>query len=246
MSEENVAPEEGDNTQQSMLNNEPLELGEGEYLLADGVKGVGEAPEWFDSNRFKSVDQQAKSYLELEKKFGGFTGSPKDGYKLPEGVDSEDALASEFINLAKELNMSQSGFDKGFELLATQMSVNQEINQEAELAKLGDNASQRIQVLDNALKNKLGDKYEEVKDLVVDANSIILAEKLMKAHAPVKLPIDGGVHPKGLTWADIEAEMFKKDENGRLLRSTDAAHNSKVEQMMKEFGGDKTTRIEVG
>ena len=42
-------------------------LNDGEYYLSDGIKGVGESPEWFDSKRFKSVDQQAKSYLELEK-----------------------------------------------------------------------------------------------------------------------------------------------------------------------------------
>lgn len=251
MSEENVQVEPVEPIEpvnQSLLgdNNAPTELAEGEFYLADGVKGVGEKPEWYDGDRFKSVDQQAKSYMELEKKFGSFTGAPKDGYTLPEGVDKDDALASDFIKLASELNMNQGGFDKGFELLSAQMGASQEINQEAEMAKLGDNAGQRIEILDNALKNKLGEGYNDVKDLITSADSIILAEKLMTAHAPVKLPIDGGDHPQGLTWADIEVEMNKKDGNGRFLRSTDQAHNLKVERMMKEFGGDKVTGIAVG
>lgn len=247
MSEENeVIKESNENEALSLLGGESVKLADGEYFLAEGIKGSGDKPEWYDSERFKSVDQQAKSYLELEKKFGGFTGSPKDGYTLPEGVDKDDTLAAEFINMAKELNMSQAGFDKGFELLSAQMGVNQEINQEAELAKLGDNASQRIQNLENALKNKLGDGYDEVKGLVTTADSIILAEALIKAYAPVKLPIDGGDHPQGLTWADIEVEMNKKDDFGRMLRSSDPAHNAKVERMMAEFGGNKTTRLVIG
>ena len=141
--------------------------------------------------------------------------------------------------------MNQGGFDKGFELLSAQMGANQEINQEAELAKLGDNAGQRIEILNNALKNKLGEGYNDIRDLITSADSIILAEKLMTAHAPAKLPIDGGDHPQGLTWADIEVEMNKKDGNGRFLRSTDQAHNAKVERMMKEYGGDKVTGIAV-
>ena len=33
--------------------------------------------------------------------------------------------------------------------------------------------------------------------------------------------------------------MFKKDENGNLLRSVDMNHERKIQRMMKEFGGDK-------
>ncbi len=236
----------GDDGDSLLGDGETSTLAEGEYYLADGVKGAGEKPEWYDSNRFKSVDQQAKSYLELEKKFGGFTGSPKEGYELPEGFDKEDALASEFMTLATEMNMSQDGFNKGFELFSAQMGANHEISQEAEMAKLGDNPTQRTQVLEKALQNKLGDAFEDVKALITTADSVMLAEALMKAYSPPKLPIDGGASISGLTWADIEVEMNKTDDNGRFLRSTDPAHNDKVERMMKEFGGDKVTRVVVG
>jgi hypothetical protein len=42
-----------------------------------------------------------------------------------------------------------------------------------------------------------------------------------------------------MTWQDIEAEMFKRTDDGQLLRSIDMAHERKIQKMMKEFGGDK-------
>ena len=64
-------------------------------------------------------------------------------------------------------------------------------------------------------------------------------EDFSKSMRPAQLPIDGYVEPGGVEWADIEAEMFKKDENGNLLRSVDMNHERKIQRMMKEFGGDK-------
>ena len=70
------------------------------------------------------------------------------------------------------------------------------------------------------MKNNLSPEvYEEARELVTNADSIKLVEMLVKATSPVKLPIDGGESPTGVTWSDIEAEMFRKDDNGNLLRS---------------------------
>lgn len=247
MSEETTeSTETTDTTTSESLLDGNVTLGEGEYFLSDGVKGTGEIPDWYNSDKFKSVAEQAKGHSELHKAFGGFTGSPKDGYTLPEGIEKDDALATEYTELAKELNMSQDGFDKGFKLLAAQAGVNDELTREQEMEKLGDNANERIQNVTNALKFKMGDSYDSIKDMVTDADSVMLAEALIKGFAPTKLPIDGGVHPEGLKWADIEAEMVRKDANGRSLRSTDADHNAKVERMIKEFAGDKTSHVAVG
>jgi len=123
--------------------------------------------------------------------------------------------------------------------LSAQMGVNEEINQENELAKLGDNAGQRIKAVENALKFKAGDSYDEIKDMITTADGVILAEKLIKSFAPTKLPIDGGENPTGLTWNDIQKEMMRKDENGNWLRSVDRDHELKIQRLLKEYGGDK-------
>ena len=64
-------------TNDTLLDQAEPTLAEGEYFLAEGIKGVGEAPEWLDK-KYKTVSDQAKGYAELSKKFGAFRGSPKD------------------------------------------------------------------------------------------------------------------------------------------------------------------------
>ena len=93
------------------------QLGEGEYFLTDGIKGTGDRPEWYLSEKYKSVSDQAAAYNELSKKFGAFKGAPKDGYSMPEGIDQEDELMQELVGFANESNMSQDYFNKAWELL---------------------------------------------------------------------------------------------------------------------------------
>lgn len=235
MSEEQAVAEET-TTADTLLDSATPELSEGEYFLAEGLKGSGETPEWYKSDKYKSVAEQAKAYSELEKRFGGFTGAPKDGYQLAEGIEKEDALANELLQFAEESNMNQASFDKAWELLTAQSEAVEEVEAENEIAKLGDNAEQRIKTVEGFLKNNLdAEAYEATRDLVTTGESIMLVEKLVTALAPKKLPIEGGLHPQGLTWADVETEMFKKDDNGNLLRSVDINHERKVQEMMKSF-----------
>ena len=238
MTEESQIAEE--ETGGTLLDATTPELSEGEYFLSDGIKGTGDAPEWYKGDKYKSVAEQAKAYTELEKKFGGFTGAPKDGYAGPEGIESDDALLQELTEFATKTNMSQEAFGEAWELLTAQSEAVEAVSQEQEIAALGSNAEERIKNVEGYLKNNLdADDYETVRDLVTDAKSIQLIEYMVRATAPTKLPIDGGQHPTGMTWSDIEAEMFKKNDNGQLLRSIDASHEAKIQKMMQEFGGDK-------
>lgn len=208
----------------------------GEYFLADGIKGTGDAPEWLNTEKYKSVAEQAKGYAELSKRFGGFKGAPKDGYTLPEGIESDDALYQELEAFAIKTNMNGDAFQEAWELLSTQGEVAEEYNQEVELSKLGDNAQERIKTVEGFMKNNLdADTYEQARGLVTNADTIELVELLVKATAPTKLPLEGGTHPQGLTWSDVEHEMFKKDDNGNLLRSTNSSHEQKIQKMMATF-----------
>ena len=227
-------------TGDTLLDSSAPTLGDGEYFLTDGIKGSGDSPEWYKADKYKSVAEQAKAYTELEKKFGGFTGAPKDGYAGIEGIESDDALLQELTEFANKTNMSQEAFGEAWELLSAQGTAVEE-----EIAKLGNNASERIKNVEGFLKNNLDSAdYDQVMNLVTDARSIELVEALVKATSPVKLPIEGGESPTGMTWADIETEMFKKTSDGQLLRSADINHERKIQKMMQDFGGNKPhTRI---
>ena len=229
---------ESNDTLQSLVDAAEPTLGEGEYFLSDGIKGVGDMPEWYKADKYKSVAEQAKAYTELEKKFGGFTGAPKDGYEIVEGVEADDALWAELVEFGNSTNMSQSALNQAWELLTAQEQAVEEASIEAEMEKLGDNAVERVKVVEQYMKNNLdGDTYERLRYAVNSAEAVELVEALVKATAPAKLPIDGYVQPGGMEWADIEAEMFKKDAQGNLLRSTDRNHEAKIQRMMKEHGG---------
>ena len=238
---------ESNDTLQSLVDAAEPTLGEGEYFLSEGIKGVGDMPEWYKADKYKSVAEQAKAYTELEKKVGGFTGAPKDGYELVEGVDSDDALWQELVEFGSETNMSQAAMHRAWELLTAQEQAVEEVSVEAEMEKLGDNAVERIKVVEQYMKNNLdSDTYERLRYAVNSAESVELVEALVKATAPAKLPIDGYVQPGGVTWEDIEAEMFKKHDNGQLLRAVDRNHEAKIQRMMREFGGDKPYERIVG
>jgi len=177
---------------ESLLDESSPTLSEGEYFLTEGIKGSGETPEWFKADKYKSIADQAKAYTELEKRFGGFKGAPKEGYSIPEGVEDGDELLSE------------------------------------------------LKTVEQFMKNNLDpETYERVRYGVNSAEAVELVEALIGATAPAKLPIDGVVEPGGITWEAIEAEMYKKDQNGNLLRSVDRNHEAKIQRMMKEFGGDR-------
>ena len=238
---------ESNDTLQSLVDAAEPTLGEGEFFLSDGIKGVGDQPEWYKADKYKSVSEQAKAYTELEKKFGGFTGAPKDGYSVIEGVESDDALWQELVSFGEKTNMSQSAMNDAWELLSAQDQAAEEVSMEVELQKLGDNGVELVKVVEQYMKNNLdGDTYERLRYAVNSAEAVELIEALVKSTAPAKLPIDGYIEPGGITWTDIEAEMFKKHESGQMLRAVDPNHEAKVQRMMKEFGGDKPNVRVVG
>jgi hypothetical protein len=97
------------------------------------------------------------------------------------------------------------------------------------------------------MKNNMSpEDFDVARDLVTTAESVQLIEMLVAATAPTKLPIQGGESPTGVTWADIEAEMFKKHENGQLLRSVDTNHERKIQKMMHDYGGDMPHHQTIG
>ena len=232
---------------ESLIDSAEPTLGDGEYFLTEGIKGTGERPEWYKAEKYKSVADQAKAYTELEKRFGGFTGAPKDGYQLPEGIEDGDELLAELKTFASETNMSQDAFNRAWDLLQAQSEAVESVSVEVEMQKLGDNATNRIKHVEQFMKNNLEpDTYERLRYAVNSAEAVELVEALIKSTAPAKLPIDGVIQPGGVTWQDIEQEMFKKDDRGNFLRSVDRNHEAKIQRMMKEFGGDRPYSRTVG
>lgn len=184
-----------------------------------------------------NVENMAKSYNELNSKFGGFTGAPKDGYAIPEGFEAEDEMFKTYSEYANGINMSQDAFNQGWDLLSTQSSVNAEVAAENELAKLGDKPQERIDKVDSYLRNNLSAAgYEKMDSLVTTAHDVELVEALIPAQAQAKL--SGGIpQDSGMTVTDVNEMANKRDENGNYLRSVDPAYNAKVMEAYKKVVG---------
>ena len=230
---ENSSPEPENN---SLLGDNSATLNEGEWLYGENMKGVGDVPEWFQAEKYSSVSDQAKAYVDLQKKFGSFTGTPKDGYQLPEGLSEEDALVQEVMKFGESSNLNQEGFDSLMELAMTQAQVTQEVSMENEVAKLGDNAKERINRVDGYLRNNLeADKYNEVAQMLTTADSIALAETLMTLNVQPTLPIGDAVTSDGHTIDDLTEMQLQKDADGNFLMNTSETHRKKVARIRSEL-----------
>lgn len=95
-----------------------------------------ETPDWFMKDKFKTVDDQAKSYKELASKMGKYWGSPAEGYKVDgmDGIEANDPLIASLTPALKEMGLSQEGFQN---LVGQYMNANKAMmgDMEAELKK---------------------------------------------------------------------------------------------------------------
>lgn len=128
---------------------------DGEWFLSEGVKGTGARPDWYKADKYKSVGEQAKAYVEAEKRIGELTAKvPKAPEKyevtvpddLKEAVtfNAEDPLLVEFQGFAKEAGMSQEQFSKALHMLARYEYSAEAIDLAAEKKALGDRADERL------------------------------------------------------------------------------------------------------
>ena len=72
-----------------------------------------DTPDWFMKDKFKTIEDQAKSYKELSSKLGKNWGAPSDGYSVEglEGIDANDPLIAALTPGLKEIGLSQDGFN---------------------------------------------------------------------------------------------------------------------------------------
>jgi hypothetical protein len=183
LSEQEVAPEAEATTETTETTESTEVVSEG-WMMSEGVKGEGEAPEWFKASKYKTVADQAKAYASLEPKLGAFTGSPEDGYKveLPEGIDAEidaeDPMLISFNEWAKESGLSQ---EKHTELMSIYVNglMESQPSIENEIKRMGKDAPQRINDFASWAKANFDDsEYETLQGLATTAEGFSILEKM--------------------------------------------------------------------
>lgn len=96
----------------SDVSSAPIESPTSEESSEPEASKEPESPEWFMKDKFKSIDEQAKSYKELTTKMGKYWGSPQENYSVEgmEGLDASDPLIAGLTPALKEMGISQEGF----------------------------------------------------------------------------------------------------------------------------------------
>ncbi len=227
-------------------------LTEGEWLLTPTMKGVGDKPEWYKTEKYKTVQDQAEAYNALESKFGSFAGAP-ESYELnvPEGLegefDDDDPLLAGAREMAKEMGMDQTGFDKMVSLYLSNSIETPEDQQSAMATQLvevlGPKHEQRISQVSGALSNLLdADTYKEIAPFANTPQAIRLVEAVILASAPKVPPVDGGANPEGVTKArlnEMRAEVIQDGPNkGELRWHKDPDFRKQIGDYAKALLGD--------
>lgn len=145
------------------------------WFIDEGVPGVGERPDWL-SDKFKTAAEMAKSYSELEKKFS----TPPDDYDFTKSkfIDPDYEPFQELAKYAKDKRVPADVIDK---MLETYDKYFDEFSTDytEEAKKLGENAKERLTVLDNWAKANLSESsYNALTSNLRSADSIKALEEL--------------------------------------------------------------------
>jgi hypothetical protein len=219
---------------------------EAEPVEVDGAQSV---PEWF-LNKFKSVEDQAKAYTDLEKTFheklGAFTGAPEEDYQVPQvegldpGVMEDNPMIAWFKESAREADMSQEAFDR---FLTGYLATEQEMistHRQRELAALGDKAKSRLTDLaDWGQGNLSADQWEIFKGVASTAVGVELLESMIGRTREAKLARDPqSTQSSGHTTAEELRQMrYAKTETGHLRMSVDPEYKKQVDRAYQEAYG---------
>ncbi len=191
------------------------------WFIDEGVPGAGERPSWLNE-KFKSAADLAKSYYELEKK----VGTMPEEYDLSKSkfIDADYVPIQEMLQLAKDKRVPKDVIDKMIDSIDKYMDEFS-IDHQEEAKKLGENAKQRLDTLDNwAQANLTKESYNALTSNLKTADSIKALEEIRGKMMNNTTQIPNGNDSSASNTAtldDVRTELsnnlakFKSDPNYR-------------------------------
>lgn len=191
------------------------------WFIDEGLPGVGERPSWLP-DKFKTVADLARSNSELEKRLG--VVPDEYDFKKSKYLDPDYVPFQELRQVAKDKRVPQEVMDKMLESVDKYMDEFS-IDYKEEIKKLGDNAEERVNTLDNWAKANLSkDAYEALSGSLTSAGQIKALEELrgkVMSNVPQVPSGNSGAIEGPASVADIKLELsnnlekYKTDENYR-------------------------------
>lgn len=201
----------------------------------EGVAGIGETPpDWMMVDKYKSVEEQAKGYNELSKRFGGFVGSPEQ-YEIPEIVNEvgmDEGVLNILQDIGKESQMSQGMFNNILTRVGEYRQQEAEQSTKAQMEALGENAEQRIQNVNNWLNtNAPKEIIEKVAPLGTSAEAIEAIEWFMDKAKGTTVANNNVEQTPAMSDAEFAEMLMAKDNFGNLKVSTDPQYKKKMDDI---------------
>jgi hypothetical protein len=186
---------------------------EADWFFAEGIPGTGVRPDYLES-KYKSVADQARAYKEAQKLIGSANSAP-ESYELgdlTEHIDRDNPHIVELMNHAKESRLPQDAFGKIIKSIVD-YDNSRKPDTDKEIAKLGADGANKINVLQNWIKNNLSEgSAKALENLPVKAEVVNMLDELRQLHINTQSKIPGDVDKaatfKVLTVAEVEAEML--------------------------------------
>jgi hypothetical protein len=205
---------------------------ERDFVVAEDLETkTEERPEWLPE-KYKSGEDLAKAYKELESKLGtkdediraevlkeieaeSFKDRPDSAgdYQLPDYIDEESAIDSEVLewwaNHAFTYGFSQAEFEQGLEKVVKAVE-GEMIDTDAEIEKLGDNANARIEAAALFSKQFFPEEHmDSIERLTETADGLKVLEFIMeKMQSP---SMGGDATPSGKITEQGLREMMQDE-----------------------------------
>ena len=191
-------------------------------------------PEKFWDEDGPDVEKLAKSYSELEKAFkAGKHKAPEGDYDVADlvdrGLDSEDPALVVAQDWAKENGVSQAAFtDLASRIMELSQEANEtmEVDRRQEMAKLGERASEKIEMAERLLMKAPLNEAER-SAMAYSLNNADAINAFLKYHSSLTnegIPVNAAVPTTEMSRNDLEAAIA----DPRWL--SDPAFRTKIEE----------------
>lgn len=210
-------------------------------------------PEWL-LEKYKTVEDQAKAYIEAQKLIGKRETKAPEQYtvSVPEElegieVDESDPTLGTFLGVAKELNLPQEAVDRllGVYLISEKAMLDEYEAEEAarmqrEKQALGARGEARIRDIEDwAAQHLTKESFEAMRGFGITAAGVKMLEEFRGIGREHGLPVTEvrGSDTARITPEDISKMQFEKDANGNRRMSTDPAFRKEVERLARQVYG---------
>jgi len=200
------------------------------WFWDDGKAAEGTKPEWLLDKYGGNVAKQAIAYVELQSKFGGFTGAPEE-YDISKFDLEDNATFKEIRSVAKELNMSQEGLEKLVSRLEIAETAESEVNFEQEVAKLGRDGERILKQYKNWTENYLPpEQKEHVAKWIKTADDLKVLTDIIGKGNFVPMPINNLGHSYT---NDTRESLYSEIAQNKKRYDSDEAYRKSISARMQ-------------